>query len=160
MNAWGFIKQAWKRWKTFDGRARRKEYWFFTLSPVLFVFVTMIIAAIVIPNLVRSRGDQHVTGVAQQAMPLPALLFFYILIACLVILYVRFIVASIAVSVRRLHDTGHSGWWVWFAAVPLIGPLYLLYLHCKDSDAGDNQYGPNPKAPAAFNPGSQSVYTG
>jgi uncharacterized membrane protein YhaH (DUF805 family) len=157
MSSWDYVKQAWKLWATFDGRARRKEYWFFTLCPLLFVFIVMIIAAVVIPNLVRA--GQHAAHVPQQPMSLPALLLLYVLLACFLILYVRFAIASLAVSVRRLHDTGHSGWWVLFGGIPLIGPLYLFILHCKDSDPGDNHYGPNPKAPAAFNPGLSSINT-
>jgi uncharacterized membrane protein YhaH (DUF805 family) len=156
MNAWDYIKQAWQQWITFDGRARRKEYWYFALCPLLFAFV-MIFAAMVIPNLARS--GQQATGVTQQPMSPVALLFLYILLACFLILYVRFIIASLAVSVRRLHDTGHSGWWVLFGAIPFIGPLYVFYLHCKDSDPGANQYGPNPKAPATLHPGLSSVRT-
>jgi uncharacterized membrane protein YhaH (DUF805 family) len=120
----------------------------------------MLVAAIVIPNLVRNPAEQSAPGVSPQTMPLSALLSWYALAACFIILYLRFIVASLSVSVRRLHDTGHSGWWIWFGVIPIIGPLYMFYLHCKDSDPSDNAYGPNPKAPAALNPGSPSVYTG
>lgn len=160
MNAWDYFKQAWQRWKQFDGRARRREYWYFALSPLLFVIATMIIAAIVIPNLNRHPASPDVPGATSDPMSLPTLLFLYVLIACFLILYVRFLVASLAVSVRRLHDTGHSGWWVFFGAIPLIGPLYMLYLHCKDSDPGNNQYGPNPKEPAPFDPSAEFIRPG
>ena len=156
MTAWGYIKQAWEKWKTFDGRSRRKEYWYFSLSPFLLVFVIMILAAMVIPNLVRVGDNHHVVGATPDPTSLPVLLVFYLLLAGFLILYLRFIVASLAVSVRRLHDTGHTGWWVLFGAIPLIGPIYMLYLHCKDSDPGDNIYGPNPKAPEPFNPAASS----
>jgi uncharacterized membrane protein YhaH (DUF805 family) len=160
MNAWDYCKQAWQRWKTFDGRARRKEYWYFALLPALFVFVFMIVAAIVIPNLVRSRGDHPIPGAASDPISTPMLLVFYLLGACFVFLYIRFLVASLAVSVRRLHDTGHSGWWVLFGAIPLIGAIYVFYLHCIDSQPGDNQYGPNPKAPAPFDPRAEFIRPG
>lgn len=157
MSSWDYVKQAWQQWKTFDGRARRKEYWYFALCPLLFFFIVMIIAAIVIPNLVHA--GQHAPGVAQQPMSLPALLILYLLLGCFLIFYFRFLVASLAVSVRRLHDTNHSGWWFFFGMIPLIGPVYMLILHCTDSHPGDNQYGPNPKTPAVFNPGLSSVNT-
>lgn len=55
------------------------------------------------------------------------------------------LVPSIAVSARRLHDIGKSGWWQLIVLVPIIGGIYLLVLVCTDSNAGDNKYGPNPK---------------
>ena len=52
---------------------------------------------------------------------------------------------GIAVSVRRLHDTNRSGWWMLIALVPLVGAIVLLVFMVQDSQPGDNQYGPNPK---------------
>jgi uncharacterized membrane protein YhaH (DUF805 family) len=157
MSSWDYVKQAWKLWTNFGGRARRKEYWYFQLCPLLFIFIVMIIAAIVIPNL--ARAGQMGPAAEHQPMSLPTLLILYVFLGGFLILYVRFLIASLAVSVRRLHDTNHSGWWVLFGVIPLIGPVYMLILHCTDSDPGDNQYGPNPKLPAAFNPGLSSVNT-
>ena len=51
---------------------------------------------------------------------------------------------SLGVSVRRLHDTNHSGWWMFIVLIPLIGVLFLLVVMCFDSTE-DNEYGPNPK---------------
>lgn len=51
----------------------------------------------------------------------------------------------VAVGVRRLHDTGRSGWWTLIIFVPLIGALALIYFAVRDSEPGDNAYGPNPK---------------
>ncbi len=53
---------------------------------------------------------------------------------------------SLAVGFRRLHDTGKSGWWLLIGLIPLIGSIILLVFFCQDSDANDNQYGPNPKS--------------
>ncbi|GAA4409577.1 DUF805 domain-containing protein [Quisquiliibacterium transsilvanicum] len=52
---------------------------------------------------------------------------------------------SLAVSVRRLHDIGRSGWWLLVSFIPLIGAIVLLVFALRDGDAGDNAYGPNPK---------------
>jgi uncharacterized membrane protein YhaH (DUF805 family) len=59
------------------------------------------------------------------------------------------LIPSIAVSVRRLHDTDRSGWWVLIVLVPIVGALVLLYFMVQDSKPGSNQYGPNPKEVAA-----------
>jgi uncharacterized membrane protein YhaH (DUF805 family) len=60
------------------------------------------------------------------------------------------IIPALAVSVRRLHDTGRSGWWLLVGVVPLIGCFILLVFTLQDSDPGDNEYGPNPKESYAF----------
>ena len=55
------------------------------------------------------------------------------------------LVPSIAVGVRRLHDVGKSGWFMFIVLVPIIGSIWLLVLACTDGDSGDNEYGSNPK---------------
>ena len=56
------------------------------------------------------------------------------------------LIPGIAVAVRRLHDTGRSGWWYFIALVPVIGWIWFFVLvYCIDSQPGHNQYGPNPK---------------
>jgi len=47
--------------------------------------------------------------------------------------------------VRRLHDTGKSGWWLLIVLVPIVGPIVLLVFYVLDSQPGANEYGPNPK---------------
>lgn len=59
------------------------------------------------------------------------------------------ILPSIAVTVRRLHDTSRSGWWLLISLIPLIGGIVLLIFVCLDSTSGTNAYGPNPKEAAA-----------
>ena len=52
---------------------------------------------------------------------------------------------GVAVSVRRLHDVGKSGWFLLLALVPIAGPIFLLILYCLDSQKEPNKWGPNPK---------------
>ena len=54
-------------------------------------------------------------------------------------------IPGITVAVRRLHDTGRTGWWLLLSFVPFFGPIILLIFYLIDSDPGDNEYGPNPK---------------
>ena len=63
------------------------------------------------------------------------------------------ILPSWAVTVRRLHDTNHSGWWLLIGLVPIVGAIVLLVWMVTDSNAGDNQYGRNPKAVAGYSAG-------
>jgi len=119
---------ALKKYAVFEGRSRRKEYWFFQLFNTLFL-----IALIVVDNMAgmtrAHAGIGHgglglLSGLYGLATFLPAL----------------------GVMVRRLHDTGRSGWWALIAMVPFIGGIILLVFMFLDSQPGTNQYGPNPKA--------------
>jgi uncharacterized membrane protein YhaH (DUF805 family) len=56
---------------------------------------------------------------------------------------------SLAVTVRRLHDTDRSGWWILLNLIPIVGALIVLIFTCLDGTPGDNRFGPNPKAIAA-----------
>jgi len=62
-----------------------------------------------------------------------------------IILLLVFLIPSLAVAVRRLHDIGRSGWWLFINFIPILGSIVLLVFYCTDSEYGDNQYGPNPK---------------
>lgn len=107
--------EALKKYAVFTGRSRRKEYWMFVL------FQVMISCGI-------------------------ALVEFFLNTSFLSILFgLATIVPSIAVSVRRLHDIGRTGWWVLISLIPLIGSIVLLVFACTDGESGDNEYGPNPK---------------
>jgi uncharacterized membrane protein YhaH (DUF805 family) len=116
---------ALKKYAVFSGRSRRKEYWFFVLFYLLISLGLGILDAVL--------GTHTAKGVG---------LFGAIYALALLI-------PSLSVTVRRLHDTGRTGWWILFAFVPLIGWLVLLVFMFLDSQPGDNEYGPSPKAAAA-----------
>ena len=117
---------AWKNYANFQGRARRKAYWMFVLFNIIALVVLGVIEGAI--GLGGQNGYGILTGVYSLAMILPL----------------------IAVAVRRLHDTGRSGWWILIGLVPLIGPIVLIVFYVTDSQPGTNQYGPNPKeAPTA-----------
>lgn len=112
-----------KKYAVFSGRARRKEYWMFTL----WATCISIILALFGDFTQNSTLSQILIGV-----------------------YIAFIlIPTLAVSVRRLHDTGHSGWWIFFGIIPFVGAIMLLLFFCTDSQPSDNQYGPNPKGVVA-----------
>ncbi len=113
-----------KNYAVFSGRARRKEYWMFGLFYIIFAIVLSIIESIL---GLGSEGGGLLSGLFVLAMLIP----------------------SFAVTVRRLHDTDHSGWWLLIGLVPLIGALILLIFMANDSQSDENQYGPNPKASLA-----------
>ena len=105
------------KYATFSGRARRKEYWMFFLINLLIAMAIGIVEAMI--------GLGGILG----------------------LLYaLAMLIPGIAVSVRRLHDTGRSGWWLLIGFIPFIGWIVVLVFMVLDSQPGDNQYGPNPKA--------------
>ena len=61
------------------------------------------------------------------------------------IAWIVLLIPGITVAVRRLHDTGRTGWWLLLIFLPFIGPIILIIFYLIDSDPGDNEYGPNPK---------------
>lgn len=109
----------------FSGRARRKEYWMFALFNMIIIFGLNFLAGIVMSA--SEDGGMMATsflgGLYGLAVFLP----------------------SLAVIVRRLHDTGKSGWYYLWIFVPLIGLILVFIALVKDSDPGENKYGPNPK---------------
>jgi len=114
------------KYATFSGRARRSEYWFFYLSNLIADALLWVI------------GMTCVLAGAPNLLPaVIGLSYVYSLFALL---------PGLAVSVRRLHDTGHSGAHIFLYLIPLVGPIVLLIYMCRDSDEKENQYGPNPKA--------------
>ena len=112
-----------RKYSVFDGRARRKEYWFF----YLFYFIIMVVLVFI----------DSMTGTLNITAGLGLLSGLFVL---------AMIVPGIAVGIRRLHDTDRSGWWLLIAFVPLIGGIWLLVLMVLDGTSGQNQFGPDPKA--------------
>jgi len=108
--------ETWKKYAVFAGRAGRKEYWYFVLFNLLANILLTIIAAI------SSKAGGALLGIYTLAVFLPGL----------------------ASSVRRLHDTNRSGWWLLITLVPAIGPLVLLIFMVQGSQPNENQYGPVP----------------
>jgi len=106
-----------KKYAVFTGRARRSEYWYFFLFNVI---ISMVIGFI-----------EGATGLADPETGRGMLGLGYSL---------ALLVPGIAVGVRRMHDTGHSGWY-------LLIPFYNLYLAVSNGDVGSNEYGPDPKNP-------------
>lgn len=105
-----------KNYATFDGRARRKEYWMYTL----FTLIVTILLTVIDGSVLKMQALAPVYGIAT-------------------------LLPGLAVTVRRLHDIGKSGWFFLIILIPLVGPIILLVWNCSDSTPGPNQYGPNPK---------------
>jgi len=123
--------KALSQYADFSGRARRKEYWVTYLFTMVFSIAWQLV--FFVPYIIINHADIN------EMILIQACLFFAIAFFTVMTL------PSWAVAVRRLHDTGHSGWMMLVGLIPLIGGIWLLVLLFTDSQAGDNKYGPNPK---------------
>ena len=110
-----------KKYAVFSGRARRKEYWMFVLFNTIISIVLGIIDEIARLYITENLGI--LSTIYTVAVLLP----------------------SLAVAIRRLHDTDHSGWWLFIALIPFIGAIILIIFYVQDSQFGENRFGPNPK---------------
>jgi len=116
---------ALKKYAVFSGRSQRSEYWFFVLFYLL-IYIVLAIVDNVAGSFDSKSGVGLFTGIFWLAMLIPYL----------------------SVTVRRLHDTDRTGWWILIALIPLIGAIVLLVFLVQDSDAEANRFGANPKAAA------------
>ena len=109
-----------KNYAGFSGRARRKEYWMFALVNLAIGIVLQLLGA-----AIHSQIPYYLYALAV-------------------------IIPALAVGVRRLHDTGRSGWWLLIALVPLVGAIILIVYLATGGNPGPNAYGPDPKAVPAL----------
>ena len=100
-----------ENYANFKGRARRSEYWYYTLASFIAGFICGL-------------------------LPIPFISM---------LLSLALFIPSLAVSVRRLHDIGKSGWTYLLILIPIVGAIILLVWFCQDSQPGENKWGANPK---------------
>jgi len=118
-----YLKVVRDNYANFSGRARRQEYWMFFLINVLITIGLSVVDGIL--------------GFGVGTFGLLSMLY-----------GLAVLIPGLAVGVRRLHDTGRSGWWILIALIPLLGAIVLIIFLVMDSEPGSNQYGPNPKGAA------------
>ena len=107
----------------FKGRARRKEYWYYSLCFFLMLFPTLIIGT----ALLYQNSNNY-----------------FLLIVAAVLALVH-LIPNIAVTVRRLHDQNISGWVFLVNLIPYVGGIIVLVLMCLEGTKGENKYGEDPK---------------
>lgn len=103
----------------FSGRASRSEYWWFYLFSCIVSWVVSIVVSLFSSDLSTMYIASMIVGLA-------------------------FLLPSLGIAVRRLHDIGKSGWWMFISLIPLIGAIILIVWWCKDSQMEPNEYGPVP----------------
>lgn len=110
------VKDGFDHYVNFEGRASRSSFWWW----VLFVIIVSIVA-----NIIDSAADIAIFSI---------------------IVSLGLFLPGLSKAIRRLHDTGRSGWWVLIGLIPLIGFIVLLIFYLEKSEPADNQYGPAPAA--------------
>ncbi len=129
-----------RQYVDFSGRARRREFWMFTLFNAIVVLILEIIDSAL--GLGAMHGSSGQGGVS-----------FGVSLGLLSGLYsLAVLLPSLAVAVRRLHDTDRTGWWLLIGLVPLAGGIVLLVFYVLAGTPGPNRYGPDPKAVATAQP--------
>lgn len=124
------VKTCLSKYTTFSGRASRSEYWFFYLATL----IVMLVASILDRALgLDFKMANPLTGLEQSV----GYGWLYVLAG------LGFLLPSLAVSVRRLHDTNRSGWW-FLLVLTIIGAVVLLVWFVTRGTAGENRYGPDP----------------
>lgn len=113
------VRTCFRKYATFTGRAGRSEYWWWVLFYVLVIFAV---------GLVGSPGDAASDG----------------LYGLLGIVWLALFIPTLAVFVRRLHDTNRSGWWWFIGLIPFVGSIVLLVFVLEAGSPGPNKYGPPP----------------
>lgn len=105
-----------EKYTEFSGRARRKEFWMFTLFNTIFTILFYLIGI-------------------WSGIGLLSFIYGFVML-----------VPSIAVTVRRLHDINRNGWYILILLIPYLGWIGLIILNIMPGTIGDNKYGPDPKA--------------
>ena len=123
--SWFF--KVYANYANFRGRASRSEYWYFILFYLIVFFILAFIDGIIV--LYSMNGIGLLSGIFALASFIPML----------------------ALLIRRIHDTGNTGWWWLISFVPVIGFFVILFFALKDSEEGTNEYGANPKGVIALN---------
>ena len=123
------VRSCFDKFLTFSGRARRAEYWWFVLFCVLGSIIAGVIDRALFGSAVIETYDSIEIIQKSVVGGIFSLVTFF---------------PSLSVMVRRLHDTGRSGWWFWINLIPLVGWLVFLWFMLKPGDRGANFYGPDP----------------
>jgi uncharacterized membrane protein YhaH (DUF805 family) len=130
------IGVCFSKYGTFTGRAARWEFWWWSLFQFL---VVAAFDAMVVPQEMRDVMSAMATGVAPPLDPTQSIVQLIGSLFSLVLF-----LPTLAVTVRRLHDIGKSGWWYFFGLIPVVGWITLLVWFCRKGTNGGNLYGADP----------------
>jgi len=133
------IRTCLSKYATFSGRAQRSEFWWFMLFLIIAQILLGLVDSMIFPptevmSMTSSMQDGYNFNFSYQPQPITAIFLLAMLLP------------NLGVGVRRLHDTGRSGWWWLIGLIPLIGLIVLIVFFATKGTEGDNAYGPDPLA--------------
>lgn len=112
-----------------NGRVSRKDYWLKYFIPLIIIEIVVVIIAAALASGDEDGGASTIAAII------------------IGIWYLAIIWPSIAIQVKRWHDRGKSGWWMFIALVPIVGPIYaFVQTGCLGGQPGENRFGPDPLA--------------
>ena len=115
------------KYSDFSGRARRKEYWYWTLNYIIVLLIAMVMDNLLGLNF-ELLGQDLGYG------------WIYLIVG------ITHFLPGLSMVIRRLHDVGKSGWFYFIILIPLIGIIWMLVLVCSDGVKEENKWGTNPKS--------------
>jgi uncharacterized membrane protein YhaH (DUF805 family) len=127
------VRQAFQNWRVYRGRASRSAFWWFDLFQVVVGIAVYLIVGLLVFG---SNGGGSGAGSGQRHVSSAGHFVFLIVLVYLC----SFAVPGLALLVRRLHDTGKSGWWVFIGFLPVAGPIIMLIFTVTAGTPGPNRY--------------------
>lgn len=136
------VSTCFRKYATFQGRARRSEFWFF----YLFMFIVNgILGTILAVAIMTGPTREEIVNGVKQTVPNGFSAFGMIMLIIAIAWTLATVLPLLGVQVRRLHDADHSGWWWWINLV-CFGWIVLLVFWVTEGTRGANRFGPDPKA--------------
>ena len=140
------IKTVLSKYAVFSGRARRSEYWWYVLA--YGIVYTVLYVALIAPGLAEyTAATSEYLMAGDPAAPMPtmsgSLTTGYAIVS---IVGLALLLPTLGVAVRRLHDTGKSGFFVLLNLIPFVGQIIMIVFTAANGTPGPNQFGPDPKA--------------
>ena len=126
------LTSVFNKYATFTGRARRSEYWWFTVCYYALGFIFNIAQLGMYVQLMSGEISYNNPS-------------YIIMLMASVVIGLGLFLPALAVTVRRLHDIGKSGWNLLWSLIPIVGVIIVLVWMCQDSDVVANKYGESPK---------------
>lgn len=123
-----YYLDAFRNYANFTGRARRQQFWMFALFNTIITIVLWFFAIGPLFSGSNAVEDIFTPG-------------YFVYMAYTLAAFIP----SLAISVRRLHDIGKSGWYYLVILIPLAGVIWLLVMMCTDSQQEENKWGVSPK---------------
>jgi uncharacterized membrane protein YhaH (DUF805 family) len=136
------VSTCFRKYATFQGRARRSEFWYYYL---FIIIVNAVLSSLLYTAILTGPSREEIVDGVKQTVPDGLSAFGLIMVVVVSIWALAILLPTLSVMVRRLHDADHSGWWWWINLV-CFGWIVLLIFWVSEGTRGPNRFGPDPKA--------------